>query len=148
LETLRKRNKIYCLDDGNSAAYGYKPETPLPLMISSEKIASATVFIGDDPLKDVPEEVVLFLRTNKPAQFDLSVNGVRAEIQRPEYVYQFNRGNNLKNDEKVYAFLLPASCLKQGNNDVELHSTETESFKIERLEVALKYGDVKSCGYF
>lgn len=148
LETLRKRNKIYCLDDGNSAAYGYKPETPLPLMISSEKIASATIFIGDDPLKDVPEEVVLFLRSDKPAQFDLSVNGVKAEIQRPEYVYQFNRGNNLKNDEKVYAFLLPASCLKQGNNDIKLHSAENESFKIERLEVALKYGDVKSCGYF
>lgn len=148
LETLRKRNKIYCLDDGGSAAYGYQPETPLPLKVSAEKNTTAKIFVGDDPHKDTPEEAILFLRTDEPAQFELMVNGVLAVKRKPEYVGLFNRGTNLQNKETVYAYILPASCLKQGNNEVSFQSSENNSFIVRRLEVALKYGDVNEHGYF
>ncbi len=148
LETLRKRNKIYCLDDGGSAAYGYKPETPLPLSVSPGDFPTASIYVGDDPEKDVPEEAILFLRSDKPVQFNLFVNGAKVEAQKPEYINVFDRAKNLKKDEKNYAFIVPVSCLKQGDNKICLHSTQPVIFKIQRLEIALKYGDVKTNGYF
>jgi len=148
LETLRKRNKIYCLDDGGSAGYGYKPDTPLPLLVSPENYVDAPIFIGDNTKKDVPEEAVLFLRTDKPAQFELSVNGVKIELQKPEYIDLFDRAKNLSPKDRVYAYILPASCLKQGDNVVRLRSATPEKFITTRVEIALKYGDVKTHGYF
>ncbi len=147
-ETLHERNKIYCLDDGHSAAYGYQPDTPLPLTVSAENKATATIYIGDDTQKDKPEEMILFIRTDKPAPCSLWVNGIRVEKQKPEYVQLYDRGNNLQNDENVYAFILPATCLKQGENEVGFQSPANGTFKVKRLEVALKYGDVKTHGYF
>jgi len=147
-ETLRKRNKIFCLDDGWSAAYGYKPETPLPLSVFPKSTATATIYIGDDLKNDQPELSVLFLRSDRTAHFDLFVNDIKVELQKPEYVEMLDRTRNMKNDEKVYAFYLPVSCLKQGDNVVRLHSLQPGIFQIERLEVALKYGDVKTNGFF
>lgn len=148
LETLRKRNKIYCLDDGGSAGYGYKPDTPLPLLVSPDNYVDAPIFIGDDTKKDVPEEVVLFLRTDKPATFELLVNGVKVEVQKPEYVALYDRGKNLSPKDRVYAFILPSFSLKQGDNVVRLRSLTSEKFFTTRVEIALKYGDVKTHGYF
>jgi succinate dehydrogenase flavin-adding protein (antitoxin of CptAB toxin-antitoxin module) len=148
LETLRKRNKIYSLDDGGSAAYGYMPETPLPLDVLPETRKKATIFVGDNVHKDSPQEIILFLRTDEPAAFDILVNEVKIEIQKPDYVTLFNRTNNLQKNEKVYAFILPASCLKQGDNEILIHSFHPEAFIVKRIEVALKYGDVKTHGYF
>jgi len=148
LETLRNRNKIYCLDDGGSAGYGYKPDTPLRLLVSPENCAPATIFIGDPTEKDVPEEAVLFLRTDKPAQFELSVNGKKIEIQKPEYINLFDRSKNLSVKDRVYAYILPVSCLKQGDNIIRLRSATPEKFFTTRVEIALKYGDVKTHGYF
>jgi hypothetical protein len=148
LETLRKRNKIYCLDDGGSAAYGYKPETPLPLKVIHEATSKATIYVGDDVKRDTPEESILFLRTDKPASFDLFVNEMKIEIQKPENINLFNRANNLKKEEKVFAFILPSSCLKKGENEVVIHSLNNEIFMVIRLEIALKYGDVQTNGYF
>jgi hypothetical protein len=148
LETLRKRNKIYCLDDGGSEGYGYKPDTPLRLLVSSGNFVEAPIFIGDNTARDIPQEAVLFLRTDKPAQFDLSVNGVKVELQKPEYVNLYDRAKNLSVKDRVYAYILPASCLRQGNNVVRLRSATPEKFFTTRLEIALKYGDVKTYGYF
>jgi hypothetical protein len=148
LKTLRKRNKIYCLDDGSSAAYGYKPDTPLPLVVSPESNAAADIYIGDDPRNDLPEEAIIFLRSDRPATFDLFFNGTKIHEQKQEYVSLFNRANNPRNEEKVYAYILPVSCLKQGVNRFQFHPSNSELFKIRRIEVALKYGDVKTNGYF
>ena len=148
LQTLRNRNKIYCLDDGGSAGYGYKPDTPLRLLVSPDNFVAATIFIGDHTEKDVPEEAVLFLRTDKPAHFELMVNNVKIDIQKPEYVNLYDRGKNMSGKDSAYAFLVPASCLKQGDNVVRFRSASKERFNITRLEIALKYGDVKSHGNF
>ena len=148
LETLRKRNKIYCIDDGNSAEWGYKPDTKLPLKLSSGQRDTLKLFIGDNPRKDVPEESILFLRIASQASFELSVNGVKVEAQKPEYVRLFDRAQNLRKDEIVYAFIVPASCLKHGYNEIGLRSLIDAAFTIKRVELALKYGDVKTDGYF
>ena len=110
LETLQNRNKIYCLDDGGSAGYGYKPDTPLPLLVSPDIYMDAPIFIGDNIEKDGPEEAVLFLRTDKPAQFELFVNDEKIELQKPEYIDLFDRAKNLSPKDRVYAYILPASC--------------------------------------
>ncbi|MBW8325113.1 MAG: hypothetical protein K0M50_10155 [Prolixibacteraceae bacterium] len=148
LETLRNRNKIYCLDDGSSAGYGYKPDTPLRLLVSPENYVDAPIFIGDNTEKDIPLEAILFLRTDKPAQFELSVNDIKIELQKPEYIDLFDRAKNLSPKDRVYAFVLPVSCLKQGDNVIRLRSATPEKFFTTRVELALKYGDVKTHGYF
>ncbi len=148
LETLRKRNKIYCMDDGCSAEWGYKPDTKLPLKISSGERATSMLYIGDNTKKDVPEEAILFLRADSPVRFELSVNGTKVETQKPEYVGLYDRAQNRRKDEVVYAFVVPSSCLKQGDNEIGVQSLIGNPFTIKRVELALKYGDVKTNGYF
>ncbi len=148
LETLRKRNKIYCMDNGTSAFYGFNPKTPLPLELSPDNNSLVTLFIGDDPKKDIPEEVVLFIRTDNPTQLKIKVNGEPVEVQKPEYVKLYNRGTNLNDEQKVYAWILPASCLMQGDNEINFLSLASDIVIVKRLEIALKYGDVKTNGYF
>lgn len=148
LETLRKRNKIYCLDDRGSEGYGYKPDMPLLLLVSSENDVEVSIFIGDNIAKDIPRKAVLFLRTDKPAQFYLSVNGVRVELEKPEYVNLYDRAKNLSVKDRVYACILRASCLNQGDNKVRFRPATSEKFFTTRLEIALKYGDVATQGYF
>ena len=142
LETLRKRNKIYCVDDG-VGQYGLRADTPLPLAVPVGKSVSANIYIGDDPKKDKPEEAILFLRTEKPAQFKILVNDELVETQKPEYVKRYNRDTNLKEEQKIYAWVLPASCLKHGDNEISFLSLNG-IVTVKRLEVALKYGDVKT----
>jgi len=148
LETLRKRNKIYCVEDGGAAAYGYRPETPLPLKVSLEKISAVTIFVGDNPKKDVPEEAILFLRSDHPGKFELFVNNQEIDIQKPEYVNLFQRAQNLKKNEIVYAYIVPVYCLKRGDNRITFHALGSEQVTIKRVELALKYGDVEKFGYF
>lgn len=146
-ETLRKRNKIFSLDDGASAAYGYKPDTPLPLTVSAEKPSAATVYVGDPVNEDAPAEAVLFVRTNRPDSLVVRVNETGITRQKPEYVVLFDRGNNLSNDETVYAWTIPVSALRQGVNSVSFH-TGGGALTVKRVEIALKYGDVEKNGYF
>jgi len=148
LETLRKRNKIFCVEDGGAAAYGYRPETPLPLKVSSGKVSVATIFVGDNPKKDVPGEAILFLRSDHPGNFELLVNNQKVNNQKPEYVSLFDRAQNLKKEEIIYAFIVPVSFLKQGDNLIRFQASGGEPFTIKRVELALKYGDVKTFGYF
>lgn len=147
LETLHKRNKIYSLDEG-SVQYGLRQDTPLPLNVTGENETDATIYIGDDPVKDKPIEAILFIRTDRPVQCLLRVNGEKVENQKPEYVSLYQRGNNLMKGEKVYAYTLPVPCLIQGNNQIRFKSNTNESFIVKRIEIALKYGAVDEFGYF
>lgn len=147
LETLQKRNKIYCVDDG-TVQYGLRPDTPLPLTVPVEKSVTANIYVGDDPKEDKPEEAILFLRTDKPAQLKILVNGELVETQKPEYVKLYNRDNNLEEEQKIYAWILSASCLKHGDNEISFFSLTNDIVTVKRLELALKYGDVKTNGYF
>jgi len=49
--------------------------------------------------------------------------------------------------ETVYAFLIPVSALKQEYNRIGIASSGGE-VRIKRIEIALKYGDVETHGYF
>jgi len=147
LETLKYRNKIYCLND-SSGEYGMKPVSPLPLKVFDNKASNADIFIGDNPKKTVPLEVILFFRTNHPAQFELSVNGSKVTNEKPEYPKLYDRTRGLEKAEQEYAFVIPVKYLKQGYNTVSFKEKSTGSFRVKRLEIALKYGDVKTNGYF
>ena len=146
-ETLRKRNKIFSVDDGASAAYGYSPDTPLPLSVSSDKTSTAEIYVGDNVKQDVPEEAILFVRTSRADSFFVSVNETEIIEQKPEYIVLFDRGNNLSGDETVYAWTIPVSSLHRGANKVSFRNGGDELI-VKRLEIALKYGDVKANGYF
>ncbi|MDR3194166.1 MAG: hypothetical protein LBT76_02600 [Tannerella sp.] len=146
-QTLRRRNKIFALDDGASEAYGYRPDTPLPLDVTTDRPATADVFIGDFLEADVPGEVVLFLRTARPVSLELTVNQTVVDDLHPEYITRLDRGNNLSGTETVYAFRFPAAALKRGNNAVGIRSTDGD-VKVKRIEIALIYGEVQKHGYF
>ena len=54
----------------------------------------------------------------------------------------------LEKEEKEYAFILPDEVLKQGYNRIGFQSEDNDTFTVKRVEIALKYGDVETHGYF
>jgi len=146
-EKLRQRNKIFMLDDGAASAYGYVSDTPLPLLATKTNRATAALYVADNVLEDVPQEAFLFLRTDRPETLSVSVNEVRLCEQLPEYATLMDRDSKLSGTETVYAFRVPVSVLKQGDNWISITSMGDET-RIKRIEIALKYGDVTTNGYF
>lgn len=53
----------------------------------------------------------------------------------------------MSDEDCQYAFILPIESVKQGYNTI-VFTGERSSFRVKRIEVALKYGDVKTHGYF
>ncbi len=145
LETLKYRNKIYCLCD-SSGQYGINPVSPLPLAVEKDKTGSAEIYLGDDPRVTVPVEAILFFRLEKASLCLPIVNGQVLD-EKPEYVALYDRGRGLSSNEKEYAFVIPVSCLKQGYNTVSFRAPSM-GLRVKRLEIALKYGDVQTHGYF
>lgn len=150
LESLKNRNKIYCASDGVTDSYRVQQVADLPLAIGTARKGVARIYIGDNVTEMPAKESILFIRTDRPAKFDLEVNGISVTNSQPEYPLYFDRTRGLVNTDQVYAFVLPTNCLKQGYNEVSLISMENQPsfFVIKRLEVALKYGDVSTHGYF
>lgn len=145
-ETLRRRNKIFAIDDGAAAAYGYRPDTPLPLSVSAAEQSRADLYVADPLPEDLPEEAVLFIRTDRPELLAVNVNGTPVNEQEPAYVTSFDRDHNLENTETVYAYRVPVTLLQQGYNTVAFRSQGGE-LKVKRLEIALLYGPVETNGY-
>ncbi|MDR2140134.1 MAG: hypothetical protein LBP50_11390 [Tannerella sp.] len=145
-ETLRRRNKIFALDDGASAAYGYRPDTPLPLAVTAAGQSIAELYVADRLSDDRPEEVLLFIRTDRPEPFAVSINGTPINEQYPAGVTSFGRDHHLENTETVYAFRIPVALLQHGYNSVAFRSQGGE-LKVKRLEIALLYGPVETNGY-
>ena len=54
----------------------------------------------------------------------------------------------VEKEEKEYAFILPDEVLKQGYNRIGFQSEDDGAFTVKRVEIALKYGDVETHGYF
>lgn len=146
-ETLKNRNKIYCLCD-SSGEYGIDPVTPLPLKVTDKRSSDAEIYIGDFPQKTVPEEVILFCRTNKISTFEIFVNGRKITVKKPEYAKLYDRERGLSAPECEYAFIVPANFIRHGYNKVKFTGKEEGDFRVKRLEMALKYGDVDTHGYF
>ncbi len=147
LETLKGRNKIYALSDG-VIQYQIKQNTPLPLRIMNKERKSAAIYIGDQVEELYPEEAILFFRTSRPASLLLTINGKRVNQEKTSYTKLYDRERGLEGDQKEYAFLLPANILKHGYNQIEFKSLEEEQVNVIRTEIALKYGNVETYGYF
>ncbi|MCD7851778.1 MAG: hypothetical protein LUH63_19910 [Parabacteroides sp.] len=144
---MKGRNKVYALSDG-VVQYNIKPDSPLPLKIDKGERKEANIYIGDTVEKGYPEEAILFIRTNRPAICRLTINGQAIEKEMPSYTRLYNKERGLEGTEKEYAFILPANVLKQGYNNIGFQSGDENSFTVKRVEVALKYGDVETHGYF
>lgn len=147
LETLKGRNKIYALSDG-VVQYNIKPDSPLPLKIGKGEGKEVDLYIGDSVEEGYPEEAILFIRTSRPASCRLTVNGKAVEKEMPAYTHLYDRERGLEKEEKEYAFILPDEVLKQGYNRIGFQSEDNDTFTVKRVEIALKYGDVETHGYF
>ncbi len=147
LETLKGRNKIYMLSNvGNE--YKINHNSPLPLKIKNGEQKDVDIYIGDAVEEGYPEEVILFIRTSHPITCKLTVNGKTVEKEMPTYVHLYDKERGLEGKEKDYAFILPEKVLKQGYNRIGFQSEKDKIFTVKRVEIALKYGDVKTHGYF
>lgn len=148
LKTLEGRNKIYFLSDGMTE-YQLKPNTPLPLYISPKKRQEANIYVGDEMKKVHPKEVILFIRTFEPTACKLTINGKVPIIEEPSYTKLYDRELGLMGNEKEYAFIIPTKAIKHGYNKIIFSSPDGKtSYSVKRIEMALKYGDVKTNGYF
>ena len=149
LATLQGRNKIYCMSDGVTDAYRALGAAQLPVAVSSGRATDLTVQIADSLKSYTPEEMILFLRTNRPANINLEVNGTKITEQKPEYVHLYDRDRGMRPENRMYAYILPAGSLHQGENTLRMvEETLDNYFVVERVEMALKFGDVKTHGYF
>ena len=108
LETLKGRNKIYCMSDGVTDAYRALGIAPLPAAVSNGLETVLPLYIADDTQETVPQEMILFLRTDRPAKFWLEVNGAEVTEQKPEYVKLYNRDRGMRDGYQMYAFILPS----------------------------------------
>ena len=149
LATLQGRNKIYCMSDGVTDAYRALGAAQLPVAVSSGRATTLTIQIADSLKSYTPEEMILFLRTDRPANINLEVNGTKITEQKPEYVHLYDRDRGMRPENRMYAYILPAGSLHQGENTIRMvDETLDNYFVVERVEVALKFGDVKTHGYF
>ena len=149
LATLQGRNKIYCMSDGVTDAYRALGAAQLPVAVSSGRATDLTVQIADSLKSYTPEEMILFLRTDRPANINLEVNGTKITEQKPEYVHLYDRDRGMRPENRMYAYILPAGSLHQGENTIRMvDETLDNYFVVERVEMALKFGDVKTHGYF
>lgn len=149
LATLQGRNKIYCMSDGVTDAYRALGAAQLPVAVSSGRATYLTVQIADSLKSYTPEEMILFLRTDRPANINLEVNGTKITEQKPEYVHLYDRDRGMRPENRMYAYILPAGSLHQGENTIRMvDETLDNYFVVERVEMALKFGDVKTHGYF
>ncbi len=146
LETLKYRNKIYCLND-SPWAYGMLNQPKLPLMVGENITAGTEIFIGDDPEETIPEEVIMFFRLDHPSDFEVTLNGTNIIVEKTYYVDLYDRARGLLENEQEYALLVPVSAIKKGYNKIVFRKKEKD-FKVKRLEIALKYGNVETHGYF
>lgn len=149
LATLQGRNKIYCMSDGVTDAYRALGAAQLPVAVSSGRATNLTIQIADSLKSYTPEEMILFVRTDRPANINLEVNGTKITEQKPEYVHLYDRDRGMRPENRMYAYILPAGSLHQGENTIRMvDETLDNYFVVERVEVALKFGDVKTHGYF
>lgn len=149
LATLQGRNKIYCMSDGVTDAYRALGAAQLPVAVSSGHATTLTIQIADSLKSYTPEEMILFLRTDRPANINLEVNGTKITEQKPEYVHLYDRDRGMRPENRMYAYILPAGSLHQGENTIRMvDETLDNYFVVERVEMALKFGDVKTHGYF
>lgn len=149
LATLQGRNKIYCMSDGVTDAYRALGAAQLPVAVSSGHATTLTIQIADSLKSYTPEEMILFLRTDRPANINLEVNGTKITEQKPEYVHLYDRDRGMRPENCMYAYILPAGSLHQGENTIRMvDETLDNYFVVERVEMALKFGDVKTHGYF
>ncbi|MFT3749773.1 MAG: hypothetical protein QM768_15735 [Agriterribacter sp.] len=144
LKTLKKRNKIYMLSDG-ATSYDLTPNSPLPLKIHSNN--KANIFVGDDVNKSKPKEIVLFIRTANSDPVSVSINGYILKDTNAIYLQLYDRQRGLNHDQKVWAFIVPHGYIKQGDNEL-LFSSAGNNAMVQRIELALNYGDIKNYGYF
>lgn len=144
IETLKSRNKIYMLSDG-ATSYELTPNSSLPLTVQDH--TEAGIFVGDDVKADLPKEVILFVRTNTPDSFSLSINDHLLQQTDTVYPKLFDKLRGVKATQKVTAFIVPAKAVMQGHNKL-IFAANGNQLIVQRIELALKYGPVEVCGYF
>jgi hypothetical protein len=79
---------------------------------------------------------------------EVKVNSVAVETFKPEYTKLYDKERGLSGDQNVYAMVLPQNVLKKGYNTIEINQNGGDDFSVLRVELALKYGDVETHGYF
>jgi len=148
LIALEGRNIIYSLSEGHEE-YGIHPNSPLPLSILPNSTKSASIYVGDMISIQRPKEVILFYRQSKPGKFHITLNGTAAIQEKPEYTSLYDRNHGLIDTDQEIALIFPASAVCHGENIIRFTSEDTNNgIFIRRIELALKYGDVKTHGYF
>lgn len=143
LETLRKRNKVYCLSDGTTS-YEVTVNSPLPLKIHND--GNVAIFVGDDVKTDQAEEAILFIRSDNTEHLSVSMNGTQLEAGDSSFAVLYDKLNGLRENQKEWVFKVPVNSLVKGDNDIHFKSSAETS--ILRVELAVKYGPVETNGYF
>jgi hypothetical protein len=136
------------VENGISSLYGVSQHSQLPLAVSASSFSHADMVVGDDFSDGYPEEAFLFVKTDNIATFKAVMNDVALEkVEDDQYLTAYDRFEDENNKQQVYAFRIPPETVLKGNNQLKFLS-ESGIFIVLRIEMALKYGDTDTHGYF
>lgn len=147
IESLKGKNKIYSLSDGSQET-SYRHDSPFPIFVSAWEEYKVKLNIPEDFTNSKPEIVTLFLRGTKDSKFQVKLNGKFLEEAPSNLSDLFMRKANLLPEDSVYVFNIPYKMLVNGYNDFNIRSIQPRPFFMKRMEVTVKYGNVKLFGYF
>jgi hypothetical protein len=147
MKTLKGRNKIYTLSDGITE-YGFKPNTPLPMLISPWDEEKIKLNISEDIQQDKPKNALLFFRITKGAIVKIFFNKKELVKADAHLIPKFGRDANLLKEEEVQVYSVPIELIKNGYNTIAFRSDEPVARILRRVEFAIEYEDVEKNGYF
>lgn len=149
LPALNGRNKLYTLGDNKVSEYELNHASPVPVTLPKGAAETLTMAVYEDIPNKTPEQVTLFLRLSKAAGIAVSFNGKELKRQQNENIVKsFRRDINLKKEEEVQVWQVPAEVLRNGNNTIIIQSNNASSIELIRVELAVGYGPPVSNGYY
>ena len=147
-DRLQGRNKVYSAGV-REVAYGTFLDYALPASLSPGQSLSMDVDLSEDLSREVPQRAVLFVRLKGAGDWRATWNGeslIRAVCTEAHSAYGLMR--DLEKDETVHVFELRPNRFLCGANILTIQAPDEIGGEMLRADVAIRYGDPETHGYF
>lgn len=138
------RNKIYNAG-GAENAYGTGSPSDLPAQ-AAEGEAHFRLPMSEGA--KTPREVLLFLRLEGAGEAWRAIFNGESCLESKADAALYGLDKKLASSQRLIAFSVDPSKIKDGDNDVMVKGPEGKRFTVKRADCVVIHGDVKTCGYF
>ena len=138
------RNKIYNAG-GAENAYGTVAPSDLPAQAAK---GEARFRLPMSEGAKTPREVLLFLRLEGADEAWRAIFNGEPCLESTADAALYGLDKKLATSQRMIAFSVDPSKIKDGDNDVMVKGPEGKRFTVRRADCVVIHGDVKTCGYF